>query len=609
MPHTHEQSLDSGELRTLLGSDKVTEYLYSADGSRLIGRTPTETTLYLGATEITLAANATTAKGTRYFDLGGGHQAVQANDGTISFTLADHHGTAQLSVNADTQALTQRRTMPFGGLRGTAPASWTGTKGFVGGTTDTATALTHLGAREYDPATGRFLSVDPVFTAADPQQMHGYSYANNNPLTYSDPAGTEIGSKPNSCQYDLSKCSKKTKKEVGYDDKSGTVDYRRGTIYKRAHAAKKQWVAANTPVTNNLDKLADQYWSPRMNGEFTDDFWYNPVYESADEGTACYGREGCRQAYLYVLHGGKDVEKAKEIAATYCVYNAEECSDKAAAVARGKWIEDAVDTALLAYLGGAAGAEKPCNSFVPGTQVLMADGTTKPIEDVKTGDKVLATDPETGRTEVKTVTAEITGKGLKNLVRITLSIEVDGKKKKASVTATAGHLFWVPELGAWVDATGLTAGERLDSSADAVIRITDVERWTQPATVHNLTVADIHTYYVVAGNTSVLVHNDGGAPDVTRIQNLHGMGLDDAHDYLERNGFTLKSWSDGKGEKGGYMTYVGGDGSKITIRDTDGRVTRTTVIDNGPNTKNGVQRWDESGKKIQSHDHGEAVTC
>ncbi|MFG2471118.1 polymorphic toxin-type HINT domain-containing protein [Streptomyces canus] len=522
--YTHTRQLGNGTSQTLDwdaeghlakvtepvegGSDKVTEYLYDADGERLIGRTPTETTLYLGATEVTLAKGATDAKGTRYFELGGGHQAVQSNDGSLSFTLADHHGTAQLSVNADTQALTQRRTLPFGGLRGTVPNSWTGTRGFVGGTTDTATGLTHLGAREYDPATGRFLSVDPVFTAYDPQQMHGYSYANNNPLTYSDPAGTEIGSRPNSCQYSLAYCSKHTQQEVGYDAKTGTSDYKRGNIYKRSQAAKKQWVAANTPVTNDIDKLADWYWSPRMNGEFTDDFWYNPVYESSQEGSACYGREGCRQAYLYVLHGGKDVEKAKELAATYCVYNAEECSGKAEEVARGGRIRDAFNSALMAYLGGGGG--KPCNSFASGTQVLMADGTTKAIEDVRTGDKVLATDPNTGRTTVKTVTAEITGKGQKDLVRISLSIESGGNKRIASVTATAGHPFWVPELGAWVDATDLSTGAELKARHGVVVRVVGIQRWTQALTVHNLTVVDTHTYYVVAGTAPVLVHNCDG---------------------------------------------------------------------------------------------------
>ncbi|WP_079053738.1 polymorphic toxin-type HINT domain-containing protein [Streptomyces graminilatus] len=552
------------------GSDKVTDYLYDADGNRLIGRTPTETTLYLGATEITLAKGATAAKGTRYFDLGGGHQAVQANDGTISFTLADHHGTAQLSVNATTQALTQRRTLPFGGLRGTVPTTWTGTRGFVGGTTDTATGLTHLGAREYDSATGRFLSVDPVFTAGDPQQMNGYTYANNNPLTYSDPAGTEIGSKPNSCQYDVKFCSKHEQQEVGYDAKTGTSDYHRGNIYKRAQAAKKNWVAVYTPVTNDIDKMADDFWQPRMNGEATDDFWYNPIYENSQkgqEGTACYGREGCRQAFLYVFHGGEDVAKAKEIAATYCVYHAEECNEKAAAVARGNVIRDGVSTLLLAYLGGAMGRGTPCNSFVSGTQVLMADGTAKPIEDVRTGDKILATDPKTGRTTVKTVTAEITGKGLKNLVKITLSIEANGKKLTASVTATDGHPFWVPELGEWVAATDLAVGEQLHPSTGATVRITAVQRWAQPATVHNLTVADIHTYYVLAGTTPVLVHNDGG-DDFSRSMNK-------ALEWLDSRGFkaekpTIGKFGTIKGKPVGMQTADGKTGFRIEFDQRSG---------------------------------------
>jgi hypothetical protein len=38
------------------------------------------------------------------------------------------------------------------------------------------------------------------------------------------------------------------------------------------------------------------------------------------------------------------------------------------------------------------------NSFVPGTEVVMADGTRKPIEQVEEGDEVLATDPTTGKT-------------------------------------------------------------------------------------------------------------------------------------------------------------------------------------------------------------------
>ncbi|WP_141366406.1 RHS repeat-associated core domain-containing protein [Streptomyces sp. 6-11-2] len=172
------------------GTEKVTEYLYDADGNRLIGRTGSTTTLYLGDTEVTLAQGAAKGKATRYTSLGGGHQAVKSDDGTITFVLADHQGTGQLAVDAATQGLTQRRTLPFGGIRGAAPGSWAGTRGFVGGTDDTSgTGLTHLGAREYDPTTGRFLSVDPVMDLTDPQQLNGYAYAENSPVTFSDSTG------------------------------------------------------------------------------------------------------------------------------------------------------------------------------------------------------------------------------------------------------------------------------------------------------------------------------------------------------------------------------------------------------------------------------------
>ncbi|WP_409350464.1 RHS repeat-associated core domain-containing protein [Streptomyces bacillaris] len=172
------------------GGSKVTEYLYDTGGNRLIGRTGAKSTLYLGHTEVTLDKGAAKAKATRYTPLGGGNQAVKEDDGSVTFTLADHQGTGLLSVNAATQALSQRRTLPFGGPRGTAPVPWVGSKGFVGGTDDTGdTGLTHLGAREYDPSTGRFLSVDPIMDLTDPQQLNGYAYAENSPVTFSDSTG------------------------------------------------------------------------------------------------------------------------------------------------------------------------------------------------------------------------------------------------------------------------------------------------------------------------------------------------------------------------------------------------------------------------------------
>ncbi|MEU0581950.1 polymorphic toxin-type HINT domain-containing protein [Streptomyces griseoincarnatus] len=144
----------------------------------------------------------------------------------------------------------------------------------------------------------------------------------------------------------------------------------------------------------------------------------------------------------------------------------------------------------------------------------MADGTTKPIEDVKTGDKVVATDPETGETRIETVTAEIKGKGLKHLVKVVIDTDGDKGEATAEVTATDGHPFWVPELGTWLDATDLQPGQWLQTSAGTYVQITAIERWTTPGTtVHNLTVGDTHTYYVLAGAAAVLVHNCGATED------------------------------------------------------------------------------------------------
>ena len=52
-----------------------------------------------------------------------------------------------------------------------------------------ATGLTHLGAREYDPTLGSFISVDPIVDLTNAQQMNGYTYSSNNPITFTDPSG------------------------------------------------------------------------------------------------------------------------------------------------------------------------------------------------------------------------------------------------------------------------------------------------------------------------------------------------------------------------------------------------------------------------------------
>ncbi|GAA1635539.1 polymorphic toxin-type HINT domain-containing protein [Actinoplanes couchii] len=139
------------------------------------------------------------------------------------------------------------------------------------------------------------------------------------------------------------------------------------------------------------------------------------------------------------------------------------------------------------------------NSFVPGTRVVMADGTARPIEELTAGDQVLATDPITGTTLAKPVTATISGSGDKKLVDIVVDT--------GTITATHNHPFWVADLAEWVDAEDLAPGQWLRTSAGTFVQISAIRHRGAEARVHNLTVADIHTFYVRAGSASVLVHN------------------------------------------------------------------------------------------------------
>jgi RHS repeat-associated protein len=184
------QKLDwdtTGKLAKVTEDGKVTRFVYDADGERLLREDPTGITLYLDGQDLRLTKATGALNGTRYYEHDGQTIATRTAAG-VTWEAGDHQDTAQVAVDAASRKVTQRRQTPFGAPRG-MPVPWVGDKGFVGGTTDTSTGLTNLGARQYDPLLGRFISVDPVMDLSDAQQMHGYTYSNNNPVTFSDPTG------------------------------------------------------------------------------------------------------------------------------------------------------------------------------------------------------------------------------------------------------------------------------------------------------------------------------------------------------------------------------------------------------------------------------------
>ncbi|WP_328480393.1 polymorphic toxin type 44 domain-containing protein [Streptomyces sp. NBC_00377] len=176
-----------GELAQLTQGTETTDYLYDANGELLIRRGSVKTVLYLAGQELHYDTAAKKFTAQRYYPSGDA-TAVRTETG-LSWVVDDHHGTASMTIDATTQAVTRRYTKPFGEARGTTPSAWPDDKGFLGKPADAGTGLTHVGAREYDPALGRFLSVDPVLAPDDHESLNGYAYANNTPVTKSDPTG------------------------------------------------------------------------------------------------------------------------------------------------------------------------------------------------------------------------------------------------------------------------------------------------------------------------------------------------------------------------------------------------------------------------------------
>jgi len=497
------------------GTDQVTEYLYDADGSRLISRTPTETTLYLGLTEITLAKDSKTPKATRYTDLGGGNQAVRADDNTVSLTLADHHGTAQLAIDAQSLKLAQRRTTPFGAPRGEQPSTWPGTKGFVGGTIDTTTGLTHLGAREYDPATGRFISVDPVMDLTDPQQINGYTYANNTPVTMSDPTGmcpeeSCAGRGPMGPRWPGSggggaghgggghRSRGHGGGGGGYSSPANTgaaararyrCPYGCGPITGYgpsvdAHARKKMAENAALPdpwdVITKFTLKALKLLDPTKNARECPGDW------DADTcSAAALDATGITKTRLLKQVAKKAIERAEEAWAARSNKSKENSSSSK--------------------------AESACHSFTPGTEVLLADGTTKPIEDVQLGDTVKVTDPKKGKTTARKVVGTIITKGDKEFVDLTVNT---GKGRRvAALISTATHPFWMDSERKWIKAGDLKPGMALHAPSGDTVTVEGVRHFTKRQRTHDLTIAGVHAYYVLAGSTPVLAHNCTVAPN------------------------------------------------------------------------------------------------
>jgi hypothetical protein len=142
--------------------------------------------------------------------------------------------------------------------------------------------------------------------------------------------------------------------------------------------------------------------------------------------------------------------------------------------ARFTAITDKLPAATRAILG----CYLKANSFAADTPVLMADGSTKPIQDIKVGDVVEGTDTTSWTKGPHKVTDLIRHTGRHRMVDVT----VEGG---ATLHATDQHPFWDATVQRFVFADDLKPGDSLRTPDGQLVRVQSVDAYFEVLTAYN----------------------------------------------------------------------------------------------------------------------------
>ncbi|WP_328725465.1 LamG-like jellyroll fold domain-containing protein [Streptomyces sp. NBC_00259] len=181
---------------------------------------------------------------------------------------------------------------------------------------------------------------------------------------------------------------------------------------------------------------------------------------------------------------------------TNCARSEEGCSVSGAAKA----------TAIGAVMGGVFGAasgKAGCHSFASATPVVLANGSAKPISEVKVGDHVLTAEPGKKGKEVHKVTKVHVTTHDRDYVRVTVGTK-DGHR---ALETTALHQIYNATNKTWTRAQDLRTGDQFQTADGSAAKVVNTRMYSDSKITFDLTVDGLHTYFVEAGDAALLVHN------------------------------------------------------------------------------------------------------
>ncbi|MBO5087696.1 MAG: DUF2380 domain-containing protein, partial [Lachnospiraceae bacterium] len=324
------------------------------------------------------------------------------------------------------------------------------------------TGLYYLRARYMNPSTGTFISMDSYQGSIyDPVTLHKYLYANANPVMYTDPSGyfsIAESSIATSIQSTINSLHQMTGlvKIVKWADAMCTV-------YDTAMEIRSVILGGGSVIDVMFAMLKGVVVGFMVDG-------------------MCKTSLGIILKPMMAIFGlGDQVDQIQE------------------AIKEGEPGDIAVKFVQLVCM--LFGLTSQC--FTGDTLVSTETGL-RPIAEIQIGDYVWSEDTETGKKELKQVTA-VSVTMTNTLVYVTME---DG----TTINTTENHPFYVEGKG-WCVAAELEIGDvcRTKEGQVEVVASVVIEEQEEPIKVYNLTIEDNHTYYVSADE--VLVHNGCGNGD------------------------------------------------------------------------------------------------